>query len=140
MKAEDTVMTYEQKRKLDEDIEQEYKKKMNYKGHDWRYTDNDRRTLEVQMEWRGLKKQAKISFKAGIKEVVEWMKLHKAYIEFQETDINERKLLHKELQDFLKSKGVEQANKEAYEEAVREEHFDKTNSSLRQEFPKRRER
>ena len=47
MKAEDTVMTCEQKRKLDEDIEQEYKKKMNYKGHDWRYTDNDRRTLEV---------------------------------------------------------------------------------------------
>jgi hypothetical protein len=75
MDAKDTVMLYEEARALDDAIERQYKKERGYDrmGINWAYTYEDRQAIESKVKWGKLEKQAEISFKAGIKEVVEWV-------------------------------------------------------------------
>jgi len=131
MEAKDTVMTYKQARAVDYETEKQYKKLKDYKGFNWAYTDEDRRTLESNMEWDKLKAQAEISFKAGedkgyskgfeagivhsfpigekagIKEVVEWIKSHSSLEQGKDEEGRLSWFVRDEWQAKLKEWGIE---------------------------------
>jgi hypothetical protein len=85
MNWQETVMTYEQGEAIDNEVEKQYKKSKEYKGMDWAYTDEDRRTPAYKKVLRRIEAQAKATWEArqpevdeaeqrGIRKMVEWIK------------------------------------------------------------------
>lgn len=65
MEPKDTLLRYERMQAIRDKVEKEYKAKKGYRGLNWAYTDEDRRTLKWKMEQAVQEAQAEISFKAG---------------------------------------------------------------------------
>lgn len=73
-KMEYILLTHEQKELIKDEVERRYKEKKGYTGNwNWSYSQDDRNIMRSTWDLEILKEQAKISFKAGIKNVVDWI-------------------------------------------------------------------